>query len=316
MSQRIRVATWNLYLGADLGLLLGHLPPSRLAAAKGEVLRQLQVTAFPQRAYAIAQLLVREQVDVVGLQEVCTWHSDGELMWDGASELCTALEKLGEPYDVVVSQPSFRGSGSVEDAGRPVTMWLEGRNVILRRRSSAVHVEAPSAGVFGNALTVSLMGAIDVTIDRGWCAAQCWVEGAEPFSFVNTHTEAYDAASRDRQRDELTGLLPTDPRVVVVGDFNATPDDVGMPSDLTDAWTAAGNDGTGPEAATCCRTADLTDPESGLADRIDYIWLRGLEVDSCVRIGADPDDRTEPGDGTGQRLWPSDHAGLVATLRL
>jgi endonuclease/exonuclease/phosphatase family metal-dependent hydrolase len=146
----------------------------------------------------------------------------------------------------------------------------------------------------------------------------------EPFTFVNAHTEAYDAGSRDRQRTELVDLLPTDPdrapRVVLVGDFNATPDEVGMPGDLVDAWTAADNDDAGPEAASCCQGADLTDPRSRLADRIDYIWLRGMTVHSCVRIGADPGDRTEPSSppgsphGSGHRLWPSDHAGLVATV--
>ena len=309
------MATWNIYLGADLSVLLGDQPAAGLDAARAEVLRQLQMTAFPLRAPAIARLLVREQVDLVGLQEVCTWHADGELMWDGAEELCAALEELGEPYDVVVGQPSFRGSGTVVREGQPVTMRLEGRNLVLRRRSSAVRVEETSAGMFGSALTVSLMGAIDITIDRGWCAARCTLEGAGSFTFVNTHTEAYDATSRDRQRSELMGLLPVDPRVVVVGDFNAVPEEIGMPSELTDAWTAAGNDGEGPEAATCCRGADLTDPETRLTERIDYIWLRGLDVESCVRIGADPDDRTEAGDGA-RRLWPSDHAGLVATLQL
>ena len=316
MSRRIRVATWNIYLGADLGVLLGELPASGLDATSEEVLRQLQVTAFPHRAPAIARLLVQEQVDLIGLQEVCTWHSDGELMWDGATELCAALEELDEPYDVVVAQPSFRGSGRVGSTGEPVLMRLEGRNLILRRRSSAVQVEETSAGMFGSALTVSLMGAIDVTIDRGWCTARCSVDGAEGFTFVNTHTEAYDATSRDRQRNELMELLPGDPRVVVVGDFNATPGEIGMPRELTDAWTAAGNDGDGPGAATCCRGADLTDPDTRFADRIDYIWLRGLEVDSCTRIGADAEDRTKPEDGGDHRLWPSDHAGIVATLQL
>jgi hypothetical protein len=73
----VRVATYNLYLGADLSLLLGDLPPEELRVNRDEVLRQLELTAFPHRADAVAGLLVREAVDLVGLQEVCSWRRDG-----------------------------------------------------------------------------------------------------------------------------------------------------------------------------------------------------------------------------------------------
>ena len=309
LGARVRVGTYNLYLGADLSLLLGPVPPDELPANIAEVLRQLETTAFPQRAAAIARLLVREQLDLVGLQEVCTWHSDGKVMWDCTRDLCRALEELGEPYDVVHSHLSFDGSGVVEQAGRPVEMRLEGRNVVLRRRRSGVRVEETAAGTFGSSLTTSLLGAIELSIMRGWCAARCTVDGATaPFTFVNTHTEAYDAGSRDRQRAELVDTLPDDPRIVLVGDFNAIPDQVGMPAGLIDAWELSGNPVDGPGAATCCQVADLRNAEPALTERIDYVWLRGLSAESAARFGADQADRTERG------LWPSDHAGVVATL--
>lgn len=310
MSERIRVATYNLYLGADLSLLLGDVPVEELDASRAEVLRQLDVTAFPGRAPAIARLLVRERVDLVGLQEVCTWHADGKLLWDCLRELLAALEALDEPYDVVVSQPSFIGSGEVEQAGRPVTMQLEGSNVILRRRSSAVVVAESSSGMFDNAFSTRLMETGRVSIERGWCAARCTVAGASSdLVFVNTHTEAYEPASRDRQRTELVAALPDAPRLVLVGDFNAEPDEVGMPGELVDAWSAVGNP-EGPEAVTCCQAGDLSNEKSELTERIDYVWVRRLVVERCTRFGADEEDRTEQG------LWPSDHAGVVATVVL
>lgn len=308
MPHRVRVATYNLYLGADLGLLLGDVSADQLVELTAEVLRQLEVTAFPGRAEAVARLIVRERIDLVGLQEVCTWHSDDRLMWDCAEELLAALAALGEPYDVVVSQLSFGGSGTVEKGGRPVTMRLEGRNMILRRRGSAVTVQDTSWGLFDERLSTRLLDAVDVTIGRGWCAARCVVEGAEtPFTFVDTHTEAYAPAARDSQRTELVEALPADPRLVLVGDFNAVPDQVGMPPELRDAWLEAGNadDGSG---ATCCQGGDLRDERSRLAERIDYVWVRGLEVQECTRFGAELQDRTESG------LWPSDHAGVAATV--
>ncbi len=308
MPQHVRVATYNLYLGADLGLLLGDVPPARLEENVTEVLRQLDVTAFPGRAAAIARLLVRHRIDLVGLQEVCTWHSDGRVMWDCAEELLTALAELGEPYDLVAEQSSFSGAGEADRGGRRVTMRLEGRNVILRRRSSPVVVEEASSGMFDNVLTTRLLDAVDVSIGRGWCAVRCTVPGTTTFTFVNTHMEAYEAASRDRQRREVVEALPDDPRLVLVGDFNAQPHQVGMPAEFSDAWLAAGHPGDGPEAATCCQAGDLANESSRLSERIDYVWVRDLAVEACTRFGAEPEDRT------GEGLWPSDHAGVAATV--
>ena len=323
MSERIRVATYNLYLGADLALLLGEVPgaPSGsnpvprpdgdLGTRVREVLRQLEVTAFPRRARAVARLLAREQVDLVGLQEVCTWRKDGEVMWDCTDVLLRELADLGEEYDVVATQPSFSGSGQVERDGRRVTMELDGRNVILRRRRSHVVVEEASSGMFAAALAVQLMDAAEVTIGRGWCAVRCTV-GGTGFTFANTHTEAYEATSRDDQRSELmdamTALPTGDGRLVLVGDFNALPDQVGMAPQMSDAWVEAGHAVDAPDGWTCRQAGDLANPTSGLSERIDYVWVRGVRVEASARLGAAPEERTDAG------LWPSDHAGVTATL--
>lgn len=305
---RVRVATYNLYLGADLSMLFGNVSAEQLGGRLTEVRRQLEATTFRSRAGAVARLLVREEVDLVGLQEVCTWHAGDRLLADFTAELLAALEDLGTPYDVVVSQLTFHGTGELPVDGRMVTMHLEGRNEILRRRGSPVHVEATECGMFGSALQVQLMGTLDVAIDRGWCAARCSVgDPATGFTFVNTHTEAYDPGPRNSQRAELVDALPGD-ALVVVGDFNATPDQVGMPPDFRDAWLEAGNPTDGPSGATCCQDGDLGNGQSRLTERIDYVWVRDVAVETCVRVGDDPDDRTEQG------RWPSDHAALVATL--
>lgn len=309
MPSRIRVATYNLYLGADLSGLLGDAHGGELAARVDEVQRQLTSTAFPERAPRIAAALASEQVDLVGLQEVCTWRRDGEVVWDYAELLLAALDQLGTPYDVVASQPSFQGSGELVTDGRPVTLALEGRNVVLRRRGSPVAVDAADSGVFGAALGISVMNTVQVRLERGWCSVHCRVDG-RPFTFVDTHTEAYDPASRDLQRSELLRVLPADGPLVLVGDFNATPEQVGMPGDLRDAWEAAGNPADAKWSATCCQSADLTNPLSQLTERIDYVWVRGVAVESCRRVGAHAAKCPAGG------RWPSDHAGVVATLLL
>ena len=313
MPSRVRVATYNLYLGADLELLLGERDPAEIVANVAEVRRQLTRTAFPSRVGAVARVLAREQLDLVGLQEVCTWHQGGDLLWDSTEELLAALEALGQPFEVVVAQPSFHGEAEVPVAGGATQMRLAGSNTILRRRGSGVRVRSTRSGRFGQALTLAAMGSAEATIGRGWCAAECTTDDDPDtvFMFVDTHTEAYDPASRDGQRDELlTMLAVSGDAVVLVGDFNSVPEDVGMPQGLEDAWLLAGNPAGPTDASTCCQASDLANPESLLSERIDYVWVRGVDVVSCRRIGAEREDRSEAG------VWPSDHAGVAAELEL
>jgi endonuclease/exonuclease/phosphatase family metal-dependent hydrolase len=312
MSPRLRVGTYNVYLGADLGLLLGSRSEEDLAANQAEVERQLGVTAFPERAAAVARVLAAQHLDLVGLQEVCCWRLDGRPLWDFAAELLGCLEEAGTPFDLVSHQPTFGGSGRTRAGDGVVTLSLEGHNSVLRRRDSPVRVEETGDGLFVGAYTVPGPGSADVTIARGWCGARCSVDGraGTDFWFLDTHTEAYDAPSRDEQRDEMLDALPsTDLPTLLVGDFNATPAEVGMPADFADAWAVCGN-GEGPTAATCCQGADLSHEDSRLRDRIDYVWVRDAAVVDCWRFGADPADRTEKG------LWPSDHAGVAAEVTL
>ena len=67
---------------------------------------------------------------------------------------------------------------------------------------------------------------------------------------------------------------------------------------------------------TCCQAADLRNLPSELFKRIDFV-LAGtgpLSVRDIHRIGEPPTDRT-PGNPGRPRLWPSDHAGVAASLR-
>ncbi len=308
---RFRVATYNLYLGADLSLVMGVQAPDEIREHLAEVLRQIEATAFPKRVHALAALIVRERVDLVGLQEVCTWTADGNTLWDFQSDLLAALEAAGEPYDLVVEQSTFRGSGEVQvDGTGAVRLYLAGSNVVLRRRASHVAVIATDSGIFQDELTLPALGEGEVSITRGWCRADCVVDD-QRFDFVNTHTEAHDQRSREGQRDELvTALSAHAVPVVLVGDFNSPPHEVGMPAEFVDAWIAAGHVADGPEAGTYGQSADLANADNGLHERIDYVWVRDLAVLGCRRIGDHPDDRSEAG------LWPSDHAGVVAELDL
>jgi endonuclease/exonuclease/phosphatase family metal-dependent hydrolase len=111
----------------------------------------------------------------------------------------------------------------------------------------------------------------------------------------------------------LAGPAATDLPVIYVGDLNSPADGTGttynnaIAAGFVDAWSQAGvGDGS-----TCCQADDLLNPNSMLSSRIDFILFRGdFTVRSVDVVGEDPANRTPSG------LWPSDHAGVVATLRL
>lgn len=300
------MATYNLYLGADLSLVLGERPVDEMAANLAEVQRQLLVTSFDTRAGLVADAIAPHRPDLLGLQEVCTWTLEGETLWDFGALLLGALADRGLDYDVVCEVQTFGGRAHLpDDAGLPGAVTLSGSNVVLKRQGSGVRVHQTGSGVFGEALGVRSLNLDQLSITRGWCGAACEVVG-RPFAFVNTHTEAYAATSRNQQRDELLAAAAgwAGP-LVVVGDFNAQPQDVGMPPEFVDAWVAGG---AGP-GWTCCQAPDLSNAESQLFERIDYVWARGAEVEHVAMLGDVPAAASSDG-----LRWPSDHAGVVARL--
>ena len=310
----LTVATYNVYLGADLALLFGAASIEELAGRADLVRAQLAATDFEQRAHAVARLVVREGVDVLGVQEVTRWGSAPVLAGGGLGPdepvvdflplLLDAFEAEGAPYDVHAVNENFAGGLPVGDE------WLSilGANVVLVRRGGAFTVTGERTGTFDTVLDMPTgIDGVVFPISRSWGAVDGTVDG-RPLQFVVTHTEAYDALPRDAQRDELVKAIgDPDCPVVVVGDFNARPHDVGMPVEYVDAWAAAGLD---PDAGfTCGQAAVLDNGDSMLDERIDYVFVRDLDVRECVVVGDRPEDRTQPGG-----LWPSDHAGVVARL--
>ena len=132
---------------------------------------------------------------------------------------------------------------------------------------------------------------------------------------VSTHLEPLSPIIQGLQADELLEWpgnthLP----VVLIGDFNSNADETGSPTytklkdvDFIDAWLLKGK-GTG---FTCCQADDLLNPNSSLTERIDLVMFRGnFEVKDIGIVGNSQKDRTISG------LWPSDHAGVVASLNL
>ena len=116
----------------------------------------------------------------------------------------------------------------------------------------------------------------------------------------------------------INGAGNTTLPVVFVGDFNVTADSGLDPSfavyqkfinaGFVEAWQLKRAHDSG---FTCCQAANLLNPTSQLTHRIDLVLFRGaIQVVDISLVGEKPSDRTPSG------LWPSDHAGVVATLRI
>jgi endonuclease/exonuclease/phosphatase family metal-dependent hydrolase len=136
------------------------------------------------------------------------------------------------------------------------------------------------------------------------------------FRVVTTHLHVPLQVQLLQVTELLQSAASTNLPVILAGDFNANAADAVDPSFATyqilldaqflDAWSQANPSTPG---LTCCQAANLLNPESALDRRIDLVMFRGPFLASDVRVvGDQPIDRTPSG------LWPSDHAGVVATL--
>lgn len=326
----LRVLTRNIYYGADLGPAIGAVnsgDPDAIVAAVTQVRADLEATEFPLRAQALALEIEQQQPDLVGLQEAALWRvqspSDtftadptpaADVAYDFVALLVQALADRGLSYDVVVISEGFDVEFPYVDANLELAdLRLTDREVILARGDLAERgfaLENAQAGTFGTNL--ELANGFEAL--RGWAAVDVR-EGARRLRFVTTHLEAEVPEIRNVQAEELAfGPLMVDFDIVLVGDMNddaLAPDADGAYGwfaslGLRDAWLEAPTQGVG---ATCCFDALLADASAPLTERLDLVLVRGgLSAVAAQVLGAHPAARVGG-------LWPSDHAGLAATLQ-
>jgi len=154
-----------------------------------------------------------------------------------------------------------------------------------------------------------------ISIPRSWVSVDVTFDKENKARIVSTHLEPLSPIIQGLQADELlNGTGSTHLPVVFIGDFNANADGIGTPTytklidaGFIDAWTIKGK-GNG---FTCCQADDLLNNDSSLTDRTDLIMFQGdFKIKNIGLVGNSQNDRTISG------LWPSDHAGIVATLKL
>jgi endonuclease/exonuclease/phosphatase family metal-dependent hydrolase len=315
-SPRVKVLTRNLYVGTDVDAVIGALQtpdpgddlPTLIAAI--ETLRR---TDFPSRASAIAGEIARVRPHVVGLQEV--------------SQVDLVLPPLGVDIHLdflpaLLAQLSVRGLDYVLAAqirnieAQPIPgVSLVDYDAILVDRRRVKLLETNASSFAANLGEV----APGVVLRRGWVTAKGVVRGVT-YTFASTHLESGQLPGLDQlraaQAGELVQVLADAHSVVLMGDLNDVPGSpmhqVLVGAGYQDVWAAFR---PGESGFTCCHALDLSNPVQQFDERIDYLLVRhpGRDFDGWIDlVGEDPADRIAGPEGL---IWPSDHAGLVASLR-
>jgi endonuclease/exonuclease/phosphatase family metal-dependent hydrolase len=305
--------TWNLYLGADLTPILSATP-SQIPQRITEVLKQFLATNFHFRVRAIARQIASKKPDLIGLQEVERFQLNVPNMpivtYDYLILLVNELRKLGFHYDVAAQNVNFTIDLPISLGN---TLKFCDRDVILIRKESDIKVIRVQEANFKTNLHLQIAGQ-PFEIVRGWSFADIR-SNKRIFRVINTHLEPDSSIIQVAQADEiLQGPAKTNLPLVVLGDLNSNADGTGTPtynnfirSDFMDVWKEVAR---GP-GYTCCQEANLLNPASSLDSRIDFIlYKNGWKPIKANLVGNKQSDRTLSG------LWPSDHAGVVASLIL
>ena len=155
---------------------------------------------------------------------------------------------------------------------------------------------------------------------EGYAAIDVTWRGRQ-FRFVTTHFDLLPALAVPQALELVQTAANTTMPVVLVCDCNANPDNPADPifqsfpaylllknAGFIDAFrTARPND----PGFTFGQSENLLNVTSTMSHRIDLVQLRGpFTIEDVEVVGASPADRLPLG------LWPSDHAGVVATVTL
>jgi endonuclease/exonuclease/phosphatase family metal-dependent hydrolase len=316
----VRVLTRNLYLGANLDAIVKAKSSSEAFSAVEKGWVQVQANNFPLRARAIAREIAATRPDFVGFQELTLYRTQTPadftvtpattVVLDYARELRKALAARKLRYRFLAIRPE---TDAELPSGNPPTMdiRLTVRDGLLVRIDKRIRIRRVRSGTYST--TTPLFGGF-VIAKRGWVLADATVAG-RTFRVITTHLESFNDTSQVAQGQELAAgpgqtKLPT----VLLGDLNSRADGTSTPTranmlaaGFQDGWTQAHPNDVG---LTCCHGDDLRELGGPFYSRIDYVLVRnGFRAVATGILGQNPSDRISG-------LWPSDHAGVSARLRL
>ena len=325
-DRRVKVMTYNMYLGTDLVGIFQSQSPQELVAEVGEAFSDVQAGNVPERIDEIADQIATNTPDVVGLQEVALWRvgapfdpSPAEnIAFDFLRILLDRLSTRGVHYAAISIQNNLDAElTGVFGPTSALDVRYTDRVVVLSRTDlpiSELKVEGTDTGAFQTLLPVNVLGNT-IYITRGWASADVKHRG-KTYRFVNAHLEAfYDPIQNAQAYELLLGPTNTDLPVILAGDFNSDPVINGgsyhllLSGGFADVWTSLlpGTSGyTWPLSEES--PAVITQP----SQRVDYIMTRGTVSLSEIDLVGE----NAVNDLTPSSLRPSDHAGIIATLVL
>ena len=334
----VKVMTRNLYFGADLTPIFTATPPNIPFAVAGAFANAV-ATSPQERMARIAQEIFDAKPHIVGLQEAVLWRSQTPSNFvpanppnppDAATpefggaftqQIVGTLSGLGLSYSI----HALKQSGDNELPGfNPASpnfltdYRLTDFDAILVRNdlpASKLKVLGAGSQTFAVNLTVPIGGA-PVTIPHSYGYVDVQMSGI-PFRVFNTHLDPSLGIVNELQAGELIGAMNASPyRQIALGDFNTIADDGPTLTDemilaagFADAWA---DKGVGP-GFTWRDDELLNDMNVEFTQRLDYVFHRGgFQTLGVELTGTVPFD-SPPG---GPPFWPSDHAGVLATLQI
>jgi len=337
----LTVMTRNLYLGGDTGPVFGadFSNPLEVVQVSAAVWAEVLSSNVSERMSEIADEIARERPDLIALQEAFQFIeldlTSGVPQPVQVIDLLAVLEAelaaRGLPYRTLAVRPNT-------DATLPTGLDLSTGQVtsavkFLDRIAVLAHDDLKVADVQDANYLASFPLTEGVVLKRGWIRVDTERRGV-PYHFIATHLETqrigpiHDAQGAELRTSIAAGL---DGVTIIAGDLNSdAAAEAGDPSwtptygslidaGFLDAWLHANGRRRG-QGFTCCNDPDLLNTRPGYDERIDFVLIRGDGFDPG-RVGFGSNIRTHLvgeryWDRTPSGLWPSDHAGVVAELRV
>ena len=315
---RLRVMTQNLYVGSffqELNAAVATGNPAAISSAATLTYQRILDTKPAERAVVLADKIAELRPDFVGLEQAAILRTGTappatEVKFDLLQSLLQRLAAKGVRYEAVAMKPGV-------DAEVPTTLGFNAR--ITLRDALIVRADLLEQGQV-KLSNLQIRQYIAASTDtEGYSSIDVTWRGRQ-FRFVTTHFALLSLAVPQALELVQTAANTTLP-VVLVCDCNANPDNPTDPifqnypaylllknAGFVDAFrTARPND----PGFTFGQDENLLNVTSTMSHRIDLVQFRGpFTIEDVQVVGASPGDRARLG------LWPSDHAGVVATLTL
>ena len=324
-DHRLRIMTQNLYAGSFFLELGAARTASELVAAATITYQHILATRPAERAVVIADEIARLRPDFVGLEQAAIVRTGNAppataVTFDLLQSLLQELAARGVRYETVAVIPNLDGELPTA-LGFNFRLTMRDALIVRADLLEEGHVKLSNLQIRHYIAVARQVTPFGLSEDPGGYAAIDVAWRGRQFRFVTTHLALSPALALPQALELVQTAANTALPVVLVCDCNANPDDPADPifqnfpaylllknAGFVDAFrTARPND----PGFTFGQAENLLNPTSTMSHRIDLVQFRGpFTIDDVEVVGASPADRAVLG------LWPSDHAGVFATLRL